>query len=79
MGYLKPIFKAAFLATTLARYDTTLTIGEDYNFLLMLLRRGAKFRVYPLLLYFYRKHVGSASHRLHVDALHALKISELAN
>ncbi len=64
LGYLKPIIRAKLLADASARYDTTLRIGEDYDLIVRLLLRGASFRVHPLLLYFYRKHQHSISHRL---------------
>ena len=77
LGYLKPLFRSAFVAANSVRYDENLRIGEDYNFVLALLRAGARFRIYPELLYFYRKHTSSTSHRLQTKALEALKLSDL--
>lgn len=68
LGYLKPIFKRALAA----RYDETLRIGEDSELILRLLINGARFRIYPELGYFYRKHDASISHRLDVGAIEAL-------
>ncbi len=64
LGYLKPLIRANLITAHGLRYDSTLRIGEDYDFILRLLLQGARFRVHPLLLYFYRKHALSISHRL---------------
>ncbi len=64
LGYLKPLFRRSLIETCHLRYDVTLRIAEDYDFVLRLLIQGARFRVYPQLLYFYRKHSRSISHRL---------------
>jgi glycosyltransferase involved in cell wall biosynthesis len=77
LGYLKPIFSSDLIARNAVRYDENLTVGEDYNFVLKLLRAGARFRVYPQLQYFYRKHAASFSHRLWPGALEALKAVDL--
>jgi glycosyltransferase involved in cell wall biosynthesis len=77
LGYLKPLFRSSLLTDTFTRYDEDLRIAEDYNLALQLLRAGARFRVYPLLLYFYRKHSASTSHRLKADVLEALKAADL--
>jgi glycosyltransferase involved in cell wall biosynthesis len=77
LGYLKPLFRASIFTAPEAVYDETLTIGEDYNLVLRLLHSGKRFRVYPLLLYFYRKHKRSISYRLNVNALNALKVADL--
>jgi glycosyltransferase involved in cell wall biosynthesis len=77
LGYLKPLFRADLIAADAIRYDESLRIGEDYNFVLALLRRGARFRVYPEILYFYRRHASSISHRLETSTLLALKTAAL--
>lgn len=64
LGYLKPLIRASAIEDRGLRYDTTLRIAEDYDLILRLFLCGARFRVYPRLLYFYRKHSGSISHRL---------------
>ena len=69
LGYLKPIFRASFIARQDIRYDERLTIAEDFNFVLRLLMAGAKFRTIPRIGYFYRRHSASISHRLNSDVL----------
>ncbi len=64
LGYLKPLIRASLIENSCLRYDITLRIAEDYDFILRLLVRGARLRVYPQLWYFYRKHSQSISHRL---------------
>jgi succinoglycan biosynthesis protein ExoO len=73
LGYLKPVFRTSLIERFSLRYDETLRLGEDYYFVLQTLISGAKMRVYPLLLYFYRKHRSSASHRLSQALLRSLK------
>jgi glycosyltransferase involved in cell wall biosynthesis len=77
LGYLKPLFRASVLADASARYDETLRIAEDYNLVLHLLISGASFRIYPLLLYFYRRHSTSSSFRLNADVLAAIKAADV--
>ena len=62
LGYLKPMIRRARLGNL--RYDRTLRIGEDYDFLLRLLLTGTRFYVLPEPLYSYRRHASSISHRL---------------
>jgi succinoglycan biosynthesis protein ExoO len=64
LGYLKPMFRADFIRDSGLRYDPSLRIAEDYDFVLRLLQAGARFRVVPEATYFYRKHRHSISHRL---------------
>ena len=75
LGYLKPLFRRSILRG--ARYDETLKIAEDYHLVLRLLHAGNKMRVYPVPLYFYRKHEGSISHRLNESVINALKVADL--
>jgi len=77
LGYLKPLFRKTVLTGPTACYDETLRIAEDYNLLLRLLYAGGRMRVYPLPLYFYRKHNTSISHRLNERALEALKAADV--
>ena len=77
LGYLKPLFRASTLNMAAIRYDESLRIAEDYHLVLHLLHSGRRLRVYPFLLYFYRKHTGSISHRLNENALLALKAADL--
>jgi succinoglycan biosynthesis protein ExoO len=77
LGYLKPLFRKTILTGSTACYDETLRIAEDYNLVLRLLYAGRQMRVYPLPLYFYRKHSASISHRLNEMALEALKAADV--
>jgi GT2 family glycosyltransferase len=76
LGYLKPLIRARLLDGI--RYDESLRIGEDYNLILRLLLAGARYRVHPLLYYFYRRHPSSTSHRLDKGALAALRAADTA-
>jgi succinoglycan biosynthesis protein ExoO len=78
IGYLKPVFRASLVANYRLHYDESLSVGEDYHFILAMLRRGEKFRVYPELSYFYRRRKDSTSHRWSVKALVALKRADQA-
>jgi succinoglycan biosynthesis protein ExoO len=64
LGYLKQVIRASQIRDHRLRYDTTLRIAEDFDFILRLLALGARFRILPGLGYLYRKHAGSISHRL---------------
>jgi glycosyltransferase involved in cell wall biosynthesis len=77
LGYLKPVIRSGLLAGSPGPYDERLRIGEDYNLIVRLLLRGAKYRIYPELSYFYRKHPSSISHRLNKDVLTTLKNADL--
>ena len=77
LGYLKPLFRASLFARTDHRYDETLRITEDFDLVLRLLHSESRMRIYPLPLYFYRKHPDSISHRLNVAALEAIRDSSL--
>ena len=77
LGYLKPVIRASVLKERTDLYDETLRIAEDYNLVLRLLYSGKTMRVYPLPLYYYRKHRNSTSHRLNEGALAALKAADL--
>ena len=79
LGYLKPLIRSSVLAVMLGPYDETLRIAEDYDLILRLLLSGAKFRVYPTLLYFYRKHASSISHRLSPNMIVAMQTANSAH
>ncbi|HEY3916646.1 MAG TPA: glycosyltransferase [Stellaceae bacterium] len=64
LGYLKPLIRADIVRDRELRYDETLRIGEDYNFLARLMAGGCRLRLEPAGLYLYRKHESSVSHRL---------------
>lgn len=63
LGYLKPLIDLTFLRRHAIRYRPTLRIGEDYDLVLQLLARGARYRLTGEYGYFYRKHANSVSHR----------------
>ncbi|WP_072393084.1 glycosyltransferase [Hyphomicrobium sp. CS1GBMeth3] len=64
LGYLKPLIRTAFLREHGLSYTPDLPIGEDYDLVVQLLAKGARFRVVESLGYFYRKHSQSTSHRM---------------
>jgi succinoglycan biosynthesis protein ExoO len=72
LGYLKPLIRARTLHATGVRYDPNLRVGEDYDFVLRILGHHARFRIYPVPTYFYRRHGASISHRLSLPVLQAL-------
>ena len=72
LGYLKPVIRASVLVECGIRYDEDLRIAEDYDLILRLLTRCARFRLLPELLYFYRRHATSISHRLSPATMQAM-------
>lgn len=62
LGYLKPLLRRTAVGDM--RYDPSLRIGEDYDFVARLLLSGLRFRFLPEALYFYRRHEASTSWRL---------------
>jgi succinoglycan biosynthesis protein ExoO len=76
LGYLKPLIRASFLAEHCIRYSEEMGIAEDYDLLLRLLVRGARFRLVPELSYFYRRHDASTSHRLSPATLRAMVVAD---
>jgi succinoglycan biosynthesis protein ExoO len=64
LGYLKPVIRTAFIRQFNIKYDPDLRIGEDYDLVVQLLAKGARFRIVDTLGYFYRKHSNSISHRM---------------
>ena len=63
-GYLKPVFRSAFLRRTGLRYDTALRVGEDFNFVAEALALGARYGRMRSAYYNYTVAAGSISHRL---------------
>jgi succinoglycan biosynthesis protein ExoO len=63
-GYLKPVFRAGFLAQTGLCYDTALRVGEDFNLVAEALALGARYGRVRSALYIYTVGAGSISHRL---------------
>jgi succinoglycan biosynthesis protein ExoO len=78
LGYLKPLIRTAFLRAHAPLYNERLKIAEDYDLILRLLVRGARFYLLPELLYFYRRHGGSISHRLRDANVMAMKTADAA-
>lgn len=70
LGYLKPMIRADRLKQL--RYDQSLRIGEDYDFVLRLLMAEANMLVVPEPFYLYRRHSASISHRLSVQDMQAM-------
>lgn len=64
LGFLKPMFGLDWLREVGLRYDTKLRIAEDDDLVLRALASGARYRLMPRPMYFYRKHGSSISHRL---------------
>lgn len=72
LGYVKPVIRMDFLKESGVVYDTTVRIGEDFDFLANLLAHGARLLVSSLPLYFYRRHPTSLSFRLNSNDADAL-------
>jgi succinoglycan biosynthesis protein ExoO len=72
-GYLKPMIRRSLIGGR--RYDESLRIGEDYDFVLGLLMSGARYDVIPDPMYLYRRHSASISHRLSESAVHAMLVA----
>jgi succinoglycan biosynthesis protein ExoO len=72
LGYLKPMIRREVIDEARLRYDETLRVGEDYNFLVRLMAHGYRLLLEPASLYLYRKHDGSVSHRLRSADIAAL-------
>lgn len=78
LGYLKPLICAAGLKTSGVRYDESLRIGEDYDFLLRLMASGLRLRLEPAALYRYRRHASSISHAMSREHLQAMLRADAA-
>lgn len=76
LGYLKPLLRTDIVRELDLRYDESLRIGEDYNFLVRLMAHGHRLRLEPASVYFYRKHEKSVSHRMRADDITALIAAE---
>jgi glycosyltransferase involved in cell wall biosynthesis len=77
LGYLKPLIRTEALRQYGSPYDERLRLAEDYNLVLRLLHAGKAMRVYPLPLYYYRRHSASTSYRLSEAALIGLQAADL--
>lgn len=78
LGYLKPLICAAALKTSGVRYDESLRIGEDYDFLLRLMAKGLRLRLEPEAGYRYRRHPASVSHVMAEDHVRAMLRADAA-
>ncbi|UWQ21587.1 glycosyltransferase family 2 protein [Jannaschia sp. W003] len=72
LGYLKPLFRRAFLEARGLRYDETLRNGEDAHLVMECLAAGGRVVVSPRADYLYTVREGSLSHRADPDHLRAL-------
>lgn len=72
LGYVKPMFRAAFLESKKIRYVDDILIGEDYYIIMECLLEGARFVVTSDRLYKYRVRPGSLSWRLQVPHVQRL-------
>lgn len=73
LGFLKPVFRRAFLETHRLRYDPSLRNGEDFHLVLAALTEGAAFWLMPEAGYLYTRRAGSLSNRL--DLAHAAALA----
>jgi succinoglycan biosynthesis protein ExoO len=76
LGYLKPILRTDIVRELHLRYDETLRIGEDYDFLVHMMAHGYRLLLEPTSAYFYRKHEKSTSYRLRADDITALMAAD---
>lgn len=74
LGYLKPLFRRAFVAERQIRQNERLRVAEDYHFVLDCLLAGARFVADPLPGYEYHLTPGSLSRRLSVQDLQRLRV-----
>lgn len=70
VGYMKPVIRRSTLADL--RYSEAMTVGEDFDLVFRLLLAGARMAVVPDVLYFYRRHSASISHRLRAQDSEAM-------
>lgn len=76
LGYLKPLFKAAFLKTHSLAYSTDIRIGEDYLLMAECLAKGAKCMTVPYSGYNYLVRANSISHRLNEEAVNRIEAAD---
>lgn len=72
LGYLKPMFRLDWIRRHDLRYDETLLIGEDFDFVSRALAAGATYVFTPVAGYRYRRRSGSISHRFSAAQLDAM-------
>lgn len=78
LGFLKPMIRREFLLAHDIAYDEALRIAEDDALVIRCLRAGARYRLHPEPLYFYRKHGASTSHRLETAPADAMLAANAA-
>jgi succinoglycan biosynthesis protein ExoA len=71
-GYLKPMFRRAFLEARAIRYDARLRIGEDFALVATALASGARFVIDPSIGYRYGVREGSISREMRPEDVEAL-------
>jgi hypothetical protein len=71
-GYLKPMFRRAFVTEHALSYDETLRIAEDWTFAAEALARGGRYFLLAEPLYRYAIHANSTSHRIKADVIQRL-------
>ncbi|MEM6761177.1 MAG: glycosyltransferase family 2 protein [Pseudomonadota bacterium] len=72
LGFLKPIMRRSFLEENGLRYDPIMRLGEDYDFYVRALLKGARFRLSHQIGYAARVRAGSLSGLHSTDDLGAL-------
>lgn len=75
-GYLKPMFKRAFLEQHGIQYDPLLRNSEDYHIILEIIAAGGRVVIAPEPDYLYRVAKGSISHVVNPAYLHALESAD---
>jgi succinoglycan biosynthesis protein ExoO len=71
-GYLKPMFRAAFLRRTGVRYDPAMRVGEDFMLVAEALAHGARYGRLRGAWYNYTVAPGSISHQLSLAQANAM-------
>ncbi len=67
LGYVKPLFSAAFLRQHKLMYDPAIKIGEDYQLMAQALASGARCAIFHAANYRYTVRKNSISHRLKLE------------
>src|SRR3546814_2927684 len=78
LGYLKPLFRRAFIQAQGLRQNERLRVAEDFHFLLDCLLAGARLAADPAPGYRYRQTPGSLSRRLSGQDLQELAAANRA-
>ncbi len=75
-GYLKPMIRRKTIERIGLRYNASMRIGEDDEFMVRALARGTKYLISDFHGYRYRKHEASISHRLSLRNLERMIAAE---